>query len=284
MNVIASEVSVEAGSLRLVCLGQAGRPLLVIHGGPDWDHSYLIPAVSALVEVGVQPTLFDLRGCGGSVRLGDPSAYTVSAVVQDICDLLDALGLPQVDVLGFSFGGIVAQELLAMHASRVDRLVLAATAYPFVSDSPLPRSGRVSANLEARIKWLFNSEPNPMAASRMLAEESLELDVHLPASLATARKLIDKVSFSGEWMKARRAKSPPEQRRIRVNDLVKHGERVLFLHGEQDRRFPVDGARTAHALVQSSHLGVVPNAGHLAFIDDPQTWNQQLSDFLGRNR
>ena len=214
------------------------------------------------------------------MRFDHASAYTVGAVVQDIVELLDALGLVQSDVLGFSFGGIVAQELLATYPSRVKRLVLAATAYPWVPPTAEAPSEPEAGSLEARIKWLFASEPAPQTASRLLAMESLQLDVHLDASMAVAQQLIEKVSFSGEWMAALRARRVREHRRVQIEDLARLGDRLLLLlHGA--RRFSVEGVRAVHALAPDSCLGIVPEAGHFAFIDAPHLWNDHLANFLG---
>lgn len=273
-------VHIEAGPLHVVRLSSTGRPLVVVHGGPDWDHTYLLPAVRPLVAQGAAPILFDLRGCGASLRLNDSSQYTVAAVVRDMVDLLDTLDLETVDLLGFSFGGVVAQEFLTSHPERIDRVVLAATAYPVVVSSEIRAGHQASATLRERIKWLFEKEPDTQAASRLLAEESLELDVHLASSLVEARRLIDGVSFSGEWMSALRARSNREGRRFQLPQLTALANRVLLLHGEQDARFPAAAAALVHQAAPQSMLRVLPNAGHLAYIDAPGPWQQALGDFL----
>ncbi|WP_246083478.1 alpha/beta fold hydrolase [Nonomuraea diastatica] len=81
--------------------GPADRTLLVIHGGPDWDHSYLVEPLRELA--GGRRLLFpDLRGCGRSPVV-DP--LTPDAMV---ADLIELIGSSAVDVLGFSYGGLIA--------------------------------------------------------------------------------------------------------------------------------------------------------------------------------
>lgn len=101
------------------CLG-AGFPLLLIHGlgssGDDWAfqrdefarHHHLI--------------LPDLRGSGRSAKPAGP--YAIAQFATDLWALVDALGFAQIDVLGFSLGGAVAQEMALMRPARVRRLVL----------------------------------------------------------------------------------------------------------------------------------------------------------------
>jgi pimeloyl-ACP methyl ester carboxylesterase len=90
--------------------GRTGRVVLVIHGGPDWDHSYLRDPVDRLAGR-CRLILPDLRGCGRSTRgLGDDQ-YTPDTAAGDLAVLLDVLGVARADVLGFSYGGLLAQRL-----------------------------------------------------------------------------------------------------------------------------------------------------------------------------
>lgn len=270
--------------MNVVRLAARGRPLLVIHGGPDWDHSYLVPAVAPLVGHGVAPVLFDLRGCGASMRLNDPASYKVSLVVQDIAELLDALGLARLDILGFSFGGVVAQEFLAAHPARVNRLILASTAYPIdLPISTVDSQGGcppVSAALQERMQWLFRMEPDPKAASRLLAAETLSLDVHEERSLPVARALIEAVDFSGEWMGAFRLGHMREDRQFQAHHLTNRKQATLLLHGGCDARFPAAAAQAMHARAPNASLRILSNAGHLAYLDAPTEWDEALRDFL----
>src|SRR4051794_21680180 len=90
--------------------GNPARPaLVVIHGGPTWDHSYLLPAIAELTDV-AHVVVFDLRGCGRSHRtppIGDlpESQLQPDLLADDVAALIRALGTGPADVLGFSFGG-----------------------------------------------------------------------------------------------------------------------------------------------------------------------------------
>jgi len=96
------------------------RVLLVIHGGPDWDHTYLREPLVGLS--GSSRVVFrDLRGCGRSTRGLADGDYTPDAVVADLLALLDAMGVERADVLGFSYGGLLAQRLALAAPARVRR-------------------------------------------------------------------------------------------------------------------------------------------------------------------
>src|SRR3984957_17060438 len=90
--------------------------LIVVHGGPTWDHSYLLPAAATLADQ-AHVVLFDLRGCGRSSRTPPVGDLPVAALQPDfLADAVAALirhyGEAQADVLGFSYGGGIAMGLV----------------------------------------------------------------------------------------------------------------------------------------------------------------------------
>ena len=109
-----------------------GPRLLVIHGGPDWDHSYLREYMSPL-EKYAEVVFFDMRGCGRSQRLINLCDLHVSHVVEDVRQLMSYFGSEPWAVLGFSFGGRVGLEMVSQYPELVTRFILASsTAYPAV--------------------------------------------------------------------------------------------------------------------------------------------------------
>jgi proline iminopeptidase len=117
----------EGGGARIYfkILGR-GVPLLLLHGGPGADHSEFLPALQPLARR-CRLVLIDERGSGRSERLKDPKGYTLNHMVKDIERVRQHLRLPQLVVLGHSFGGILAQAYAARHPKRILGLVLAGT-------------------------------------------------------------------------------------------------------------------------------------------------------------
>jgi pimeloyl-ACP methyl ester carboxylesterase len=123
LDRVSCEVEVGRERLRVTITGE-GRPLLLIMGlGGNVDMWGRLER--ELVPLGFRVIAFDAPGTGGS---GPPQELRHMAGMADLtAGLLDALGEPQVDVLGVSFGGAIAQELALRHPHRVSHLVLAAT-------------------------------------------------------------------------------------------------------------------------------------------------------------
>ncbi|SEG91958.1 alpha/beta hydrolase fold [Nonomuraea solani] len=118
-----------------------GPALLVVHGGPDWDHTYLTEPLARLPR---QVVFADLRGCGRSTRGLPDGAYTPDAATRDLVALLDALKIGEVDVLGFSYGGLIAQRLAL--ARPVRRLAIASSSVlPVSTPDGRPRAERAAA-------------------------------------------------------------------------------------------------------------------------------------------
>ncbi len=84
-----------------------GAPLVILHGGPGASHEYLLPHLLPLARHH-QLVFIDERGSGRSERLVDSSGYTVEAMVEDVEEVRVALGLGKIDLLGHSYGGVLA--------------------------------------------------------------------------------------------------------------------------------------------------------------------------------
>jgi pimeloyl-ACP methyl ester carboxylesterase len=122
---------VNGASIYYECEG-AGPPLLLIHGlgssGDDWAFQ--------LEDFARHFTLIlpDLRGSGRSDK--PPGRYSIAQFAADLWALLDTLGVESADILGFSLGGAVAQEMALLHPTRVRKLVLCNALANYRTDTP----------------------------------------------------------------------------------------------------------------------------------------------------
>jgi pimeloyl-ACP methyl ester carboxylesterase len=101
-----------------------GYPLVMVHGmanSLDWWDPRLVQELSENFKT----VLFDLRGTGRTDR--SDKEYTMKLFADDTVGLMSALEIAKAHVLGWSMGGIVAQELALNHPERVEKLVLYST-------------------------------------------------------------------------------------------------------------------------------------------------------------
>lgn len=258
----------------------AERTLLVIHGGPDWDHSYLI---QPLAELGGDHRVVwpDLRGCGRSTRGLPVTAYTPDLVVADLLALLDALGVPRANVLGFSYGGLLAQRLAVAAPDRVHRLVLASTSVPPVPADAFAGWAERDRRREAEAKVWADATLTGPAFARAAAFASAAANVWRPESLPGYREILAGIRFSGEWLRTMRSGGlPPARVDGAAERLAGTGVPILLLHGRQDMTFPAVLVEPALRSLPAARAVVLDDAGHMAHIDQPRAWLAAIRDFL----
>lgn len=158
------------------------KPILVLlHGGPGFDHSMYKPAFSALSDI-AQIIYYDHRGCGRSEN-GPRERWTLDQWGDDVRSLCDALGIEKPVVLGTSFGGFVAQAYATRHPGHAAKLILVSTAAKFdfrqVYEA-FERLGGPEAEKAARDYWSAPSDATrsiyakvcvPLYASRNQADD-----------------------------------------------------------------------------------------------------------------
>ena len=110
----------------------SGRPIIVLHGGPDFDHHYLRPELDLLAS-SYRLVYYDQRGRGRSARGVASDDVGIDSEVADLDAIRSHFGLSSVAVLGHSWGGMLAMEYGTRHPDRVSELILLNTA---------PASGR----------------------------------------------------------------------------------------------------------------------------------------------
>jgi pimeloyl-ACP methyl ester carboxylesterase len=262
---------------------------VVIHGGPTWDHSYLLPAVAQLADRR-HVVLFDLRGCGRSARTPPVGSTPVELlqpdlIADDVAALLDRYAGGRGAVLGFSYGGMIAMRVVDQHPDAVDRLVLASTtAYRDVEPDSAP-DYRERAALVPGVRFddpaLTGPDAPDGALSRAMAESDTPHQIWRLDRRDAWQAVLDGVRFSSDWNApfaagTLRPAAPPDAERI----LRDWGRPVLILQGAREMTFPVAVARRLHAALPASTLVEVPEAAHMAHFDNPDAWLAALRAFL----
>jgi len=105
----------------------AGKPLLIINGGPGMN-SDGFQGLATELSKNFKTIIFDQRGTGQSVlKRVDTSTITMVLMISDIESLRKHLGLKSWSVLGHSFGGMVASAYATVHPEVIDKIVLSAS-------------------------------------------------------------------------------------------------------------------------------------------------------------
>ncbi len=260
--------------------GDSARPpLVVVHGGPTWDHSYLVPAVAELTGV-AHVVLFDLRGCGRSSRVPPlpVEALQPDLLADDAAALIHHFGWPRADVLGFSYGGGVAMRLAEQHPAVVRRLILASTTAFGDARAVVPPD---RAAMCGAVAWDDPALAADGALSRAMAFADLPVAIWRLDRAAEWSAVLDRVRFSSDWNAPFAAGTlKPARPADPVAVLNTWGGPVLIVHGRREMTFPVEAARRLHAEVPASTLAEIPGAAHMAHFDNPAAWLSAIRVFL----
>ncbi len=154
--------------------GGAGAPCLWISGtGQDLRQPPLL--LETPLARAFDLMVYDQRGLGRSDKPDAPASMADYA--DDAAALMDAVGWARAHVIGYSFGGMVAQHLAIRHPDRVDRLVLGATSpggeggasYPLQTLYALPLEERIRRQLllDARMDEARLANPSPALLAQM---------------------------------------------------------------------------------------------------------------------
>jgi pimeloyl-ACP methyl ester carboxylesterase len=136
------------------------RPTLVLlHGGPGFDHSYFKPKFSRYAEIG-QVVAYDHRANGRS-DAGDPERWTLEQWGDDVATFCDVLGIEKPVVIGNSFGGMVAIAYATRHPAHPGKLVLDSTSARMDDEAMFAVFERLGGDRAAEVARKFWSNPSP---------------------------------------------------------------------------------------------------------------------------
>jgi 3-oxoadipate enol-lactonase len=236
----------------------SGAPLLMIMGlsgtYSHWDARFL-QALRRDFEV----IIYDHRGVGASSRVQAP--FTITDLAQDAARLMSALEIEPAHLLGFSMGGMVAQELVLHHPELVSTLVLAST-YCGGIDSQAARQATlerlaepvISGDRERAIEVAWEVNVSPAFASDAQARARF-MEIGRERRVAT--------SVVAEQMRAIGAHDTSER-------LPSLALPTLVIHGTADEMVPVENARVIAGLIPGAELELLEGAGHLFFWENPE--------------
>jgi 2-hydroxymuconate-semialdehyde hydrolase len=246
-----------------------GAPALFIHGsGPGvsaWANWRLAMPVLAASRRIIAP---DMVGFGSTDRPA-AVAYTLDTWVQQALDLLDALDLPQVDLVGNSFGGALSLALTIRAPERVRRLVLmGSVGVPFPITPGLDAVWGYTPSLQA-MRGLLDI----FAFDRKLVTDELA-QLRYEASIQPGFQ----DSFSAMF-------PAPRQRWVdamasREEDIRRLPHETLVIHGREDQVIPLATSMKLSQLIPRAQLHVYPQCGHWTQIEHAARFAQLVGNFL----
>jgi pimeloyl-ACP methyl ester carboxylesterase len=214
--------------------------------------------------------VYDNRGVGRSSK--PPGPYTHEQNAEDLAGLFDHLGWEHSHVLGVSMGGFIAQVFTLAHPALVNRLVLVATGFGGTKMIPVPQE----------------------AAKAMMPDPSLSPEERIRHTMPVAfgdrswpdshRDEFDQIV---KWRLEEPQPPDAATAQIMAGMTFDVADRVnaiqaptLVIAGESDGVVPPENADLLVAEIPNSRKEIIPGAGHLVIIEDPDRFNKNVIQFL----
>lgn len=242
--------------------GRPEQPLIVFTHAALLDHHAWELQIPMLLE-GYRVLLWDLRGHGRSQPFG--TGFSVEMCANDLLAILDHLGEEQAIFVGHSLGGNVTQELVFYHPERVKALVMLGCTCNTLKLSS------VEAFLLKLTPLLLRLFPYDLLLRQSAQISSIREEIR-HALLQSFRKLPRASCVRILTATTRCLHYEPGYRIMQP---------LLLTHGASDQTGNIRqvGPKWAVREPQCRYI-VIPNAGHVAQLDNPDAFNRILLDFL----
>jgi proline iminopeptidase len=266
-----------------------GTEIIVLHGGPDFDHSYLVPDLDRLSD-SFHLIYYDQRGRGRSADRVQPEDVTLASEIADIEKVRQYFHLDSVVLLGHSWGTVLALEYALRYPERVSRMILM---------NPAPAS--TADYKQLRTEWL-EKRPEDMEQRKTISASAAYKEgdpdavtayyrIHFKAALARREDyemIIARLraSFTKEGILKSRAiearlmndtwSSPdydllPKLKSLRIPTLVISGDHEFI---------PAATAEHITQAVPNAHMVTLKDCGHFSYLECPAAVREQIDAFF----
>jgi proline iminopeptidase len=281
-------ISVEKNQLYVREIGQ-GETIVVLHGGPDFDQSYLLPEMDRLGQ-DFRLVYYDQRGRGKSAADVQPDDVSIDSDIEDVERVREYLQQEQITLLGHSWGGLLAMEYALRYPARLSHLILMNSAFASAADLALYRQERLKntpADMEelkrrASTPEFQAGDPDSVAnyyrvhfRSTVRQPQQLESIIARLRTASTqegilkARAIEDRLALQ-TWL-SNGYDLLPKLRMLKVPTLV--------LHGDYDF-VPVACARHIAEAIPAARLVVLQETGHFSYLESPEEVQKEILNFM----
>lgn len=262
-----------------------GNPILVLHGGPGMEHTYLLPGLEVLASAN-RLVFYDQRGTGRSEGAVDSTTIDLDRFLADIETVRNDLGLGRVALMAHSWAGLLGISFALRHPERLSALILVNSGEPgtrFEQAATAAQASRRAESDAVRLAELAGSDGlrnRDTATINEIYRVAFRSSFADPANAGRLEiNFTERTARNGSDV-ARILMTPlqgldlwPRLRELRVP--------VLVLHGEADV-MPAEMPRALADSIPDSELALIPGAGHFPWIENPAAFRAAIRTFLDR--
>jgi proline iminopeptidase len=244
--------------------------LVLLHGGPGFDHTYLRPWLDPVSEI-AQLVYIDERGCGRSQR-HTHEYYQLGIMADDIVLLCRALGIEHPLVLGQSFGGFVALSIAYRHPKFAKGIILFDTSPAWTGGYDLDALEQLVGGQRGKelreIAYKESTGQATEAELKRFEQEIMPLYWHQGFKQEYVEDLFSNSMMNMDiatYMMGTLSKEydlRPHLSEIKVPALI--------LQGRYDWVTPMAGAQEMAQNIPDAQLHIFEHSGHMVFMEEPE--------------
>jgi len=292
---IETRVQVGAASLYAREIGR-GQPIIVLHGGPDFDHGYLLPDLDRLQHF-ARLIYYDQRGRGKSAQNVRAEDVTLASDVEDLDKVRQHFRLDAPALLGHSWGAVLALEYALRHPTHVSHLILMNPAPVSSADFKILRQfylAKIGVDM-ARQRAILESpgykagDPETVAARyRIHFKPALKRPADYEKLMTTMKAGFVSQGSAG-ILKARAVEDrlmrdtweletydlKPKSRGVKVPTLIIAGDADFI---------PPEVADHIASAIPKATLVTMRNCGHFAYLECADDVRKAVNDFFRASR
>lgn len=260
-----------------------GEPIVVVHGGPGFDHAYFLPQMAELAT-DYRLVFYDQRVCGRSSADLEPDEITLEEFIEDIDGVRELLGVERIHLMGHSIGGMLAMQYALRHPDRLRSLILVnstAASSEYVGQVNQLLSERLSPEARQRQKEIAASEAFTRGEPDAIREFMLVL---LSANFHDPGKVEQLNLFFPDDFMARSERLQALGRDLTEFDIYPRlGEidcPTLIVRGESEV-LPEEATDRIRDAIPGARMEVLVDCGHFPFVECNDQLQATLREFLG---
>lgn len=279
-DIPAKKVQVGDIDIAYKMLGK-GDPILLVSGASS-DMNAWEPSTLREISSNHTVIVFDNRGVGSTTTGTKP--FSIQQLANDTAGLLDALKIQKADVLGYSLGSFVAQQLTVTHTEKINRLILVAASCG--GKESVPPSPRVVEFFSEIVNKSINNIPiTPQDVKKILSipmgSAWMKLHPDFLESVPEAKDLfsgippntiMQQAAASNQWQATNWTGVCDELTKISIPTLV--------ITGTDDNNVPTPNSLIIAGKIPGAWLIQIKDAGHALFVQYPDKVNKVLQTFL----
>jgi 3-oxoadipate enol-lactonase len=247
-----------------------GVPTVLLHGFP-LDHTMWLAQIAALAGR-CRVLAPDLRGFGRSPlqKVSPTAGISMEQFADDVAEFLDAVGVREKVVLaGFSMGGYIAWQFVRKYGNRLRALIACDTRA--AADNDEARSGRIK--MAEKVEEWGSARVAEMMGPKLFAPQTFEQQ---PELVAAVRSVVERTTPAAIAAAQRGMAARPDETAL----LPTIQAPTLVIVGEHDAISTRDEMASFAKAVPNAEFAEIPNAGHMAPMENPEAVNTALLHFL----